>query len=169
MAWTGESCRHRVGQRRVRDCTVTVQKWTCAMQENQAMKPARRWLLSRALNILLRTSHIGVAGVLFGGHVFAIQPEQLRIWVYMAILTGAVLTFMEAYPSWRYVCEARGAMVLLKLLLLCSIPWLWQIRVPILAAVVVIGSVGSHMPRRHRHYVILGRRTVDEMDYPRRP
>jgi hypothetical protein len=45
--------------------------------------------------------------------------------------------------------------------LLCLIPWLWQYRVPILVAVIVIASVGSHMPRRFRHYSLLHRRVVE--------
>jgi len=132
------------------------------MREKQATKPAQRWPFCRALNIVLRTSHIGVAGVLFGGHVFAIEPERLLMWIYLAISTGAVLMFVEAYPSWRYICEARGAMILVKLLMLCCVPWLWHARVPILIAVVVIGSVGSHMPRKYRHYSLVERRIVDK-------
>jgi hypothetical protein len=132
------------------------------MQEQQAAKPAPRWPLRRALNILLRTSHIIVTGVLCGGHVFAIEPERLLIWLYLAIFTGAMLMFIEAYPSWRYVCEVRGATVLLKLLLLCCVPWFWHARVPILIAVVVVGSVGSHVPRKYRHYSLVESRVVDK-------
>jgi hypothetical protein len=32
---------------------------------------------------------------------------------------------------------------------------MWSHRLPILIAVVIIGSVGSHMPRKFRHYSII--------------
>ena len=39
-----------------------------------------------------------------------------------------------------------------KLALLVLIPWLWEYRVAILAVVIVLASVGSHMPARFRYY-----------------
>ena len=46
-------------------------------------------------------------------------------------------------------------MVLVKLLLLAVIPFFWQYRVPLLLAIVVVASVGSHMPSRFRHRVVI--------------
>jgi hypothetical protein len=68
---------------------------------------------------------------------------------------------LEAYPSFRWIYEGRGVCVLVKLLLLGSIPWLWQWRVAILALVVVIASVGSHMPGRYRYYSFVHGRVLD--------
>jgi hypothetical protein len=105
----------------------------------------------RCWNIGFRTAHIGVTSVLFGGHVFGITAQRLLPWLYMTIATGAVLVVIEAYPNWRWCLEGRGAMPIAKVLLMCLVPWFWDYRVPILIAVVVIGSVGSHMPRRLRY------------------
>jgi hypothetical protein len=124
-------------------------------QETMTDQSAPRWRHFRAMNIALRTAHICTAGVVAGGHVFDISPERLLSWTWPAVLTGAALVLLEAYPGWRYVCEGRGAMVVAKLALLCLIPWQWDARVPILIAVMVIGSVGSHMPKKHRHYRIV--------------
>jgi len=110
---------------------------------------------------MLRTSHIGVIGVLFGGHVFGIGRERLLSWLYLTVITGAVLLVIEAYPSWRWCYQCRGALVITKVLLLCFVPWLWDYRVPVLIAVIVIGSVGSHMPQRFRYYSLVDRRVVD--------
>lgn len=118
--------------------------------------------LSRLSNIVTRTVHIGMAGILLGGHVFAIERIRLLPWVWLAVLTGMILMLIEAYPNWRYWCEGRGALVVIKILLLCLILWLWDVRVPILIAVVVIGSIGSHMPRKFRHYSLIERRVVDK-------
>lgn len=120
------------------------------------------WPYSRACNIALRTAHIGVIGLLFGGHVFGTGIEQLRPWSYVAIVTGAILTILEAFPDWRYFLEGRGLMVLAKVLLLCLIPWYWNARVPILVLVIILGSVGSHMPRRFRHYSPFDVQTADK-------
>ena len=43
---------------------------------NGLSAPPARFRYGRALNIAFRTAHIGVTGVLCGGHVFAIPPEQ---------------------------------------------------------------------------------------------
>ena len=115
----------------------------------------------RGWNIGFRTAHIGVTSVLFGGHVFGIAAQQLLPWLYLTILTGGVLTILEAWPSWRWCFQARGVMPIAKVLVMCLVPWLWNYRIAILIAVIVLGSVGSHMPRRFRHYSFLDRRVVE--------
>lgn len=114
----------------------------------------------RAWNITLRTAHIAAGGALFGGHVFDVGAERLAAWLWLTLLTGIALVTIEARHGGRWPAEARGAMVLVKVLLLCVLPWLWGYRVELLAAVIVLGSVGSHMPKRLRHYSLLERRYV---------
>ncbi|MCH5375935.1 MAG: hypothetical protein JJ992_18345, partial [Planctomycetes bacterium] len=116
----------------------------------------------RAINIALRTAHIGVTSVLVGGHVFDVPRVRLHVWLGLTVATGAALIISEAYPRWRWFYEARGAMVILKLLLLGLIPWLWPYRVWLLAAVIVLASVGSHMPARFRYYSLLHGRMLDD-------
>lgn len=132
------------------------------MQEQPAKCPPPAMSLVRLSNIVLRTAHIAVGGILVGGHVFKIEPDHLILYIYLTVVTGMVLMTIEAYPSWRYWAEGRGALVVVKALLLCSIPWMWEARVPILLSVVAIGSFGSHMPRRFRHYSFIERRVVDK-------
>ena len=123
--------------------------------------PVRALPGSRAWNIAFRTAHIGATGVLLGGHLFDVAEPRLRTMLYLAILTGVCLIFVEAYPTCRWVVEGRGVMVLIKLGLLCLIPFFWRFRVPILLAVLAIASIGSHMPRRFRHYSLVHRRVVE--------
>jgi hypothetical protein len=51
--------------------------------------------------------------------------------------------------------------VLLKLVLLCLIPWMWKHRLVMLLLVVGIASVGSHMPARFRYYSLIHRRVLE--------
>jgi hypothetical protein len=111
-----------------------------------------------AWNVAFRTAHIGFTAVLFGGHIFGVVPERLLPWLYLAIGSGAALSAVEGYPDWlQWSRQGDGMVTLVKVLLLCLVPWMWNQRVLLLAAVVVLGSVGSHMPRRLRHYDVIRR------------
>ncbi len=120
--------------------------------------------LGRVLNIALRTAHIGVTSVLFGGHVFDVEKEKLLLWLFLTIATGGILAAIEAYPRWRWFYQGRGVAVIGKLILLCLIliPQVWAYRVGILVAVIVIASVGSHMPARYRYHSFVHGRVLDE-------
>ena len=118
---------------------------------------------ARACNIALRTAHIGVTGLLLGGHFFGIAAGRLLPLLYMAILTGAALGIAEVYPNWSGVFEVRSLVIAAKLVLLCLIPLLWDYRVGILLMVLVMASAGSHMPRRFRHYSVLEHQNVKAM------
>jgi hypothetical protein len=132
--------------------------------EESPRDPIRASARLRAWNIFFRTAHIGAFGVLFGGHAFDVASARLLPWLYAVILTGGALAVIEAYPDWRWCGQGSGIMTVVKLGLLLSIPWLRNYRVPILAAVIVLGSVGSHMPRRYRHYPLLFRRGPGHAD-----
>jgi hypothetical protein len=109
----------------------------------------------------MRTAHIATTSVLVGGHVFQVARDALLPWLYATIFTGGVLTFIEAFPRWRWFYQGRGLFVLVKLALLALIPWAWDYRAPILFVVIVIASVGSHMPGRFRYYSVIHRRVLD--------
>ena len=126
--------------------------------------PGPRWqaLTSRRVwNIALRTIHIGVAGALFGGHVFDTAEGRLLPWLYATIVTGGCLILVEGYPHLYWCYQIRGLLVLAELLLLCLIPWFWDDRVAILAVVIVIACVGSHMPGKYRYYSVVHRRVLE--------
>jgi uncharacterized membrane protein len=105
----------------------------------------------RAWSILFRTLHLLAISVLLGGHVFNAPVEQLRFMLYLAIGTGVAMAVLEAYPSPRSLLQGWGILLILKLLLLCIVPFAWKYRVPILLMVFAIASVGSHMSKRLRH------------------
>ncbi len=116
---------------------------------------------ARAWNIGVRTAHIAVTSVLVGGHAFDVPADRLYAILWLVILTGAVLVFLEAYSvAFRWVFQGRGVMLLTKLALLLVIPFAWSARLPILLAVIVLASVGSHMPARFRYYSVLEKRVL---------
>ena len=116
----------------------------------------------RALNIALRTAHLAAMGVLLGGHAFDIAPERLHLSLWLTLGTGAALAALETGGKLLWLHQGRGLMTLWKLALLGTVPFLWEHRLPILLAVVVIASVGSHMPARYRYYSVIHRRVIHD-------
>jgi len=111
---------------------------------------------ARAWNIAARTAHIAATGVLVGGHAFNAPRDDLYPILWLAIITGAALIFLEAFSvRLRWLAQGRGLMVVVKLVLLLLMPLAWSLRLPILLAVIVLASVGSHMPARFRYYSIV--------------
>jgi len=111
--------------------------------------------MRRALSVCCRTVHLAGFAVLLGGHVWDVEPARLVPALWATIASGAALAVLEALPDGRWLLEVRGLLVLLKLGLLALVPLAWAHRVALLMAVVVVASVGSHMPRRFRHAVLV--------------
>ena len=116
---------------------------------------------ARALNILFRTGHLLTFAILVGGHVVGAPLEQLRWLLYGTILSCAGMGALDLYMTPALFFEGRGVFLILNLGLLCLVPIFWNHRVAILVAVVVIASIGSHMPGKYRHYSFLYRKVVN--------
>ncbi len=116
--------------------------------------------MTRALNIGFRTAHLGAMGVLLGGHAFDLAPERLTVSLWLTIGTGLALVTVESGRRLLWLHQGRGLMTMVKLALLCLVPLAWDYRLPILLAVVVLASVGSHMPARFRYYSVLHRQVI---------
>ena len=115
----------------------------------------------RIWSILFRTLHLGAISILLGGHVFNAPLGQLRPTLYWAIGSGVGMVVVETYPSLRSLLQGWGILLMLKLLLLCTLPFAWNHRVPILLVVLAMASVGSHMGKRLRHSSPVFRNTYD--------
>ncbi len=109
----------------------------------------RRWV-----QIGLRTVHIASFSVLVGGHVFAVEADSLRPWLYAAIASGGALVVSQLDIGWLWFRQLRGVAIAVKLGLLGIIPFWWSARVPLLVAIIVISSLSSHMPGRYRYWVV---------------
>ncbi len=116
----------------------------------------------RALNIALRTAHIASMGVLLGGQAFDAPFHQLESSLWLTVATGLALVVVEsrARPLWLH--QGRGIMTLVKVALLGALPAVPGHRLAVLLAAVVVGSVGSHMPSRFRHYSVVRRRIIHD-------
>lgn len=116
----------------------------------------------RGINIALRTAHLMTSGVLLGGHAFDVPAHRLILLLYLTIASGAAMILLELYASCRWIYLGKGVMVGLKIVLLIAAGVFWEQRVVFLLLVVLVASVGSHMPARFRHYSFLhGRIIVD--------
>jgi len=106
----------------------------------------------RAIEILLRTGHIGTTGVLFGGAIFAVPFAHMISWHQVAIATGGGLALLGINQSRHWPYQVRGMIALTHVGLLGLVHLYPEYRAQILATVLVIGSIGSHMPGNIRHW-----------------
>jgi hypothetical protein len=106
----------------------------------------------RALGIGLRTAHLGAMALLLGASRFEAPATALRAWLAAAALTGAALVASEARHSRHWIVQVRGLLVLAHV----GVVGLVQLGAgfPALAAALVIGAVGSHLPRSLRKWSI---------------
>jgi hypothetical protein len=128
--------------------------------ETKQPTPAMRWL-----SIMVRTGHIGVAAVFFGGCVLHVPFPQLVVWHHLTIASGGVLLVLELLHDRRWLLQGKGLLGILHIVpgvLLHLNPGL---TVPLLWGVLVSGCIGSHMPRRFRHWSILhGKETWEKKE-----
>jgi len=148
--------RHGGGAPDARRRTVPTGGWKAVLFPAPARPvPHERWI-----NIALRSGHIVSSGVLLGGHVFGISPDQLFAWLIATVATGLGLIALDLYRSFDWFYLGQGVLVVLKVLLTAAAGLWWDQRVGLLVAVALIGSLGSHMPSRYRHYSLLHRREM---------
>jgi len=122
--------------------------------------PPRPLPYARAMSIALRTVHIAAVGILLGGHAFEVPAVRLLPWLYLSLSSGAGLIGLELYSSCKWLCQGKGVLVMLKLLLIAAVAVFWEQRLWLLLAALVLGSVGSHMPGRWRYYSLIHRRVI---------
>lgn len=117
----------------------------------------------RAWKIGTRTLHLIVTYLLFAGHVLGTASVQLEPVLWLAILSGLAMAFLEVYPNPQLLLQGWSLLVLLKVILLALVPLFWYHRIWILLAVVAIAAIGSHLPARYRHYSLLHGRVIKPM------
>jgi len=126
--------------------------------ETKQPSSAIRWL-----SIIVRTGHIGVAAVFFGGCVLHVPFSQLVLWHHLTIATGGGLLVLELRQDPRWPHQGEGLLGLFHILLGVMIHLKPALTAPLLWGILVSGCIGSHMPRRFRHWSILyGRENLEE-------
>lgn len=117
---------------------------------------------SRPVAIAARTLHLAATGILLGGHLFGVPAPRLLPFLWVAIASGALLILVEVAATGHWLHQGAALFVFAKLALLVVVPFAWGLRVPILLTVLLLGSVGSHAPRKIRHYSLRYRRVMGE-------
>ena len=119
--------------------------------------PPRDFPLRRTTRSILRALHILSGGVLLGGYVFGEPEAALQLWWLAAVVSGVLLLCTDLHASFAVMIEVRGAIVVGKFALLLLVPLAGEHGVYLLAAVLMIGAIGSHMSGRYRHQLLFMR------------
>lgn len=94
---------------------------------------------------------VGIAGVFGAAMMHSIEPVYLAL----TILSGIVLTIMEAYSGWVWFVQLRGVSLYVKLLLLLLMHRHPELSIPCLVAVIVISGFMTHAPCWIRYFSLL--------------
>ena len=113
------------------------------------------------MRTIIRTVHIASMAVLVGGHYFDLPAERLIGPLAWTVGSGIAFMILELLGSLNWLLQVRGLLTIVKILLLLLVPVFWAHRLWILVAIVVIGSVGSHMPSRFRCHCFLTGKSGD--------
>ena len=125
--------------------------------EKQSKPPT--W--TRWLDVVLRTAHVLVISVLLGGAVFKIPASRLLHWQYFSLATGCALIVSEVLHSRHWPYQGRGLMVFLHVGLFTLAGFRPGLALPLLLAALILGMLGSHMPKKLRHWSFLHGRVED--------
>jgi len=112
---------------------------------------------ARTWNITARTVHLAAMGILLGGYAFAVEPSRLVPSLLACVVSGLILTALETSGRLTWFHQGRGLVTFAKLLLICAVPLCkasWSLQMAALMGIVVLASVGSHMPARFRYYSV---------------
>ena len=112
----------------------------------------------RTVAIVARTTHILVTGIYLGGRMMNAPEESLRTWRRLTTLTGSVLLVTEVTHSPRnWAHQGRGMTTMAHVGVLTLGHLDSRLAKGAAVAALVIGSVGSHLPRTVRKWSVLTR------------
>lgn len=115
----------------------------------------------RSVEIALRTAHVGAMALLVGGRHLGATSASLRPWLLLTVATGVALLATEASHSRHWPYQARGIVTLAHVAVFALIAVSPGLAGVALAAALIIGSIGSHLPRTVRKWSLRHRRIVD--------
>jgi hypothetical protein len=115
----------------------------------------------RVLDILLRTGHVGFAGILLGGFIFEVPPFDLHLWHYLTIFTGLGLLLLELRHSLGWPHQVRGLVGMVHIGLPGLVHLFPAMVIPFTWITLATGGIVSHMPRKLRYWSILYGRPAD--------
>ena len=110
------------------------------------------------MGIALRTAHLGGMAVLLGGAWTGAPAGELRGALLATAASGVGLVVSEASHSRHWIYQGRGLFVLAHLGAAALLPALGP---GALMAALVLGAVGSHLPKGLRAWSLRHRAVVD--------
>jgi hypothetical protein len=114
----------------------------------------------RLAGITARTAHILVTSIYLGGRVWDVPAEQLRVWRYLTIVTGVALLVSETRHGRNWLHQGRGLTTMAHVgVLIPGQLWPGLAKAAPVAAM-VIGSLGSHLPKSLRKWSLLRGRVM---------
>jgi len=128
--------------------------------------PPRVLPYNRAISIGFRTLHLLASSLLLGGHAFDVEPQRVVELLWLTVGSGLGLILLELYRSCDWVYQGMGVLVIVKVVITTMAGLWWEQRVLVLSLVVILGSVGSHMSARYRHYSFRHGRVLDSKSSP---
>jgi len=112
----------------------------------------------RLLNVACRSAHLVAVSAVLGAVVWGADDDRLWLAIWGALGSGLALLALEAGHGDGWLTEGRALAVAIKLTLLALLPWVPSYRTALLVTVMLIASIGSHMPSYLRHARVLPRR-----------
>lgn len=113
-----------------------------------------QWI--RWFRIGCRSAHLVAIAGLVGGHVFDAGREALHPWLGATLVTGALLVATYLYGSFSWLHKLKGLMTAAKLALILLVPLMWDLRVWLLGAVILMSGFSSHAPGKVRDWEPFG-------------
>ena len=105
----------------------------------------------RLVKVIVRTIHlVGIAG-LFGN---AMTGNYESVYLVLAIVSGVLLTVMEAWSGTIWFVQLRGVALYFKLLLLLPVHFYPNAAVPWMIAVIAVSGFMSHAPSWIRYFSV---------------
>jgi hypothetical protein len=116
---------------------------------------APRASAERLAGITVRTAHIIVTSIYVGGRLWDVPTEKLRVWRYLTTATGVMLLISEAGHSRNWPHQGRGLTTMAHIGALLPGHLDPKLAKASPVAAMLIGSVGSHLPRSLRKWSVV--------------
>jgi len=109
----------------------------------------------RLVGITIRTAHLVVTSIYVGGRLWNVPAENLRTWRNLTTATGVALLISEVSHSPNWSHQGRGLTTMVHLGALVP-GHLWpQLAKASPVVAMVVGSIGSHLPKTLRKWSLL--------------
>jgi len=115
----------------------------------------------RLAAVAFRAAHLGAMSMLVGGRFFAVPAPSLRLWQLLTAVTGVALLLTEVSHSRHWIYQARGVTTVAHVGVLGLKHVAPALAVAGTVAALLIGAVGSHLPRSLRKWSFRHGRVLD--------